>query len=103
MRDLSITTLATYSLLAVVSITGLALLPEIGDSSSQQQNHQSRFSSFYDVPVGIDNVPSSVNGQDNVQTVISRLNYSLNNGGENTLTVIGGSVNETGIFIYLKQ
>ncbi len=97
-RNLSITTLTVCGLSVAAGATGSASLPETRAPSSQQQNQQTRTA-----VMELNDIPPHVSGQNNVQTARSTLNFILNNDGENTVTIIGGSVNETGIFIYLKQ
>lgn len=97
LRNLSITTLAMCGLSMAAGATGSASLPEAGDPSSQQQNQQTRTA-----VMELNDIPPHVSGQNNVQTARSTLNFILNNDGENTVTIIGGSVNETGI-LYIPQ
>ncbi len=96
LRNLSITTLTACSLSVAAGATGSASLPEVGDPSSQQQNQQPRTA-----VVELNDIPPHVSGQNNVQTARSTLNYMLND-GENTVTIMGGSVNETGI-LYIPR
>lgn len=96
LRNLSIAALAICSLSVAAGVTGSASLPEAGDPSSQQQNQQPRTA-----VVELSAIPPNVSGQNNVQTARSTLNYMLND-GENTVTIVGGSVNETGI-LYIPR
>lgn len=73
-------------------VTDSASLPETRYPSSQYQNQQPETA-----VMELNDIPPHVSGQNNVQTARSILNFILNNDGENTVTIIGGSVNETGI------